>query len=130
MSVEKVLVSVIAALFQGLAASYVIFKQVPKVSKTKKIIFSFLVCIYAMIVGLFIPNQLRFIIFIIVISTLMYFVLNIKDVLVILYAFNTEIFVTISEIIISLMLVTFGINSKEIVDNTFYNLLANFRNIV
>lgn len=125
MSVEKVLVSVIAALFQGLAASYVIFKQVPKVSKTKKIIFSFLVCIYAMIVGLFIPNQLRFIIFIIVISTLMYFVLNIKDVLVILYAFNTEIFVTISEIIISLMLVTFGINSKEIVDNTFYNLLAN-----
>lgn len=125
MSVEKVLVSVIAALFQGLAAAYVIFKQVPKVSKTKKIIFSFLVCIYAMIVGLFIPNQLRFIIFIIVISTLMYFVLNIKDVLVILYAFNTEIFVTISEIIISLMLVTFGINSKEIVDNTFYNLLAN-----
>lgn len=125
MSVEKVLVSVIVALFQGLAAAYVIFKQVPKVSKTKKIIFSFLVCIYAMIVGLFIPNQLRFIIFIIVISTLMYFVLNIKDVLVILYAFNTEIFVTISEIIISLMLVTFGINSKEIVDNTFYNLLAN-----
>lgn len=125
MSVEKVLVSVIAALFQGLAASYVIFKQVPKVLKTKKIIFSFLVCIYAMIGFLFIPNQLRFIIFIIVISTLMYFVLNIKDVLVILYAFNTEIFVTISEIIISLMLVTFGINSKEIVDNTFYNLLAN-----
>ncbi len=125
MSVEKVLVSVVAALFQGLAASYVIFKQVPKVSKTRKIIFSFLVCIYAMIGFLFIPNQLRFIIFIIVISTLMYFVLNIKDVLVILYAFNTEIFVTISEIIISLMLVTFGINSKEIVDNTFYNLLAN-----
>lgn len=125
MSVEKVLVSVVAALFQGLAAAYVIFKQVPKVSKTKRIIFSFLVCIYAMIVGLFIPNQLRFIIFIIVISTLMYFVLNIKDVLVILYAFNTEIFVTVSEIIISLMLVAFGINSKKIVDNTFYNLIAN-----
>lgn len=125
MSVEKVLVSVIAALFQGLTASYVIFKQVPKVSKTKKIIFSFLVCIYAMIGFLFIPNQLRFIIFIIVISTLMYFVLNIKDVLVILYAFNTEIFVTISEILITLALVIFGVNSKEIVNNTFYNLLAN-----
>lgn len=125
MSVEKVLVSVVAALFQGLAASYVIFKQIPKVSKTKKIIFQFLVCIYAMIGFLFIPNQLRFIVFIIVISTLMYFVLNIKDVLVILYAFNTEIFVTISEILITLALVIFGVNSKEIVNNTFYNLLAN-----
>ncbi len=125
MSFERVIVSIIAALFQSLAATIIIFKQVPLKIFKKKLMFLIILSIYAVIGFLFVPNQLRFILFIIAVSFILYFCLGIKDKKVILFSFNTEIILAISEIIISLLLVLMGINSVEIVNNSYMNLLAN-----
>ncbi len=125
MSIEKIIVSVIAALFQSLAVTIIIFKQIKEKRINKKIIFFCLLFIYAIGGCLFVPNQLRFILFIIAISLILYFVLDIRDRKIMLYAFNTEIFITLSEIIISLFLVLIGLDSKDIINNYFYNLIAN-----
>ena len=55
----------------------------------------------------------------------MKFLLKINDKKVILYSFNTEVLLSISEILISFFLVIFGINSVDIVNNYAYNLLVN-----
>ena len=125
MSVERLIVSVIAALFQSLAATIVIFKQIGNKRLKTKLIFLILLSIYAIFGFLFVTNQLRFILFIVVIALILYFYIGIKDKIVLLYAFNTQVVLVISEITSSLMLVLFGINSVDIVNNNFYNLLAN-----
>lgn len=125
MSVEKIIVSIIAALFQSLAATVILFKQMPNKNINKKIIFFILLFIYAVIGCIFVPNQFRFLLFIIVMSLILYFVINVRDRKIVLFAFNTEIFFTISEIIVSLILVLIGIDSQEIVNNYMYNLIAN-----
>lgn len=125
MNLEKLIVTIVASLAQSLAATVIIFKQVSQKAMLKKIIFFILLFLYAIFGCLFVPNQLRFLLFIIIISSILYLALNIKDRKVMLYAFNTEIFFVISEIIISLFLVLGGIDSKEIVNNYTYNLITN-----
>ena len=44
---------------------------------------------------------------------------------IVIYSFNTIILLSLSEIIVSILLVIIGINSKDIVNNQYYNLLAN-----
>lgn len=125
MSVEKVLVSVIAALFQGLAATIIMFKQVEVRNKISKFIFFSLIWVYCMLCFYVISNQYRFLVFLLVSSLVLRFILNIRDKKVILYSFNTEVLLSISEILISFFLVMFGINSVDIVNNYVYNLLVN-----
>ncbi len=125
MSFERVIVSIIAALFQSLAATIIIFKQVPLKIFKKKLMFLIILSIYAVIGFLFVPNQLRFILFIIAVSFILYFCLGIKDKKVILFSFNTEVLLAFSEIFITLLLVLFGFNSVDIVNNSKYNLLTN-----
>ena len=49
-----------------------------------------------------VPNQYRFLIFLVVSSLIMKFLLKINDKKVILYSFNTEVLLSISEIYIKI----------------------------
>ena len=117
MSVEKVLVSVIAALFQGLAATIIISKQTMLKNKNRVLKLFLSLWLYC--------NSLRFISFITIVSLVLYFLLKIQKSEVLIFSFNTELIVCFSEILISLLLVFCGLESKDIVSNPFYNLLAN-----
>lgn len=125
MSVEKVLVSVIAALFQGLAATIILFKQINDKNKTRRLEFFILMCIYFVLVYFLVPNQLRFILFIIIISIIIYFIFKVNDKKIILYSFNIEIISSLSEVLVTLLLIIIGVKSSDIVNNNMYNLLAN-----
>lgn len=125
MSVEKVLVSVIAALFQSIVALIILFNQISERTTKEKAKFLLLMYVYCIVAFLFIPNQLRFISFVIATSIIIYLTLNINDRKLVLYSFNIEIISSISELIFTLILVLFGVKSTEIVNNNFYNLLAN-----
>lgn len=125
MSVEKVLVSVIAALFQSIVALIILFNQISERTTKEKAKFLLLMYVYCIVAFLFIPNQLRFISFVIATSIIIYLTLNINDRKLVLYSFNIEIISSISELIVILILVLFGVKSTEIVNNNFYNLLAN-----
>lgn len=125
MSVERLIVSVIAALFQSLAVSTIVFKQLKNYNKTNHIFFFLIVLLYCFVSFYVIPNQFRFILFVTVIALAMFFILKIRDKKVILYSFNTEIIMSVSEIIISILMVIFGIQSTEVVNNFYVNLFAN-----
>lgn len=125
MSVEKVLVSVIDALFQGLAATIIISKQTMLKNKNRVLKLFLSLWLYCIFAYLFIPNSLRFISFITIVSLVLYFLLKIQKSEVLIFSFNTELIVCFSEILISLLLVFCGLESKDIVSNPFYNLLAN-----
>lgn len=125
MSIEKVLVSVVAGLFQMIAVCFVVFSQIPKQTKKRKLSFAIFMWLYCTTVFLFVSNHVRFITGIAAMSIFMYFVLGIKDRTVILYSFNTEIILGVCEIIVSLVLVLIGIKSTDIVNNLKYNLIAN-----
>ena len=88
MSLEKLIISILIAIFQSFAATETIFKQLPNnKSKKNKIIFNLIICIYCMISFFFVPNQLRFILCILIITAILYFVVEIRDKVVILYSF-------------------------------------------
>jgi len=125
MSMDKVLVSLIVALFQSLAVTIIIFNQLEEKNFKKKIIIFILLYIYAVIGFLFIPNQLRFLIFVTLIALFIYLVLNLKNKKVIVYAFNTEILLSLSEVIVTSFLLLLGIDSVDIVNNYVYNLVTN-----
>lgn len=125
MSVERILTSLIIGIFQTFAVVFIISRQLGKIDFTKKIIFFVIMCVYAIVSFFFISNQYRFLIFLIVSTLTMKYLLNINDRKVILYSFNTEVLLSISEILISFFLVMFGINSVDIVNNYAYNLLVN-----
>ena len=125
MSVEKILVSVVAGLFQMIAVCFIVFSQIPKQTKKRKLSFAIFMWLYCTTVFLFVSNHVRFITGIAAMSIFMYFVLGIKDRTVILYSFNTEIILGVCEIIVSLVLVLIGIKSTDIVNNLKYNLIAN-----
>lgn len=125
MSLEKLIVTIIASFAQSLAATVIIFAQIRSKKQLNKIKFLMIMFLYCIVGFLFITNQLRFILCVIVISLILYFILKIKDKSVILYSFNTQIILVISEIFASLILVIFGIDSIKIVNNPYYNLIAN-----
>lgn len=125
MSVEKVLVSVIAALFQSVAVTTICLKQQNINIKSEIIKFFIPMFLYCMASFYFIPNQLRFVLFILAISLILFLILKIKDKIVLLYAFNTEVILALSEVIVTSILVLIGINSKDIVNDQSYNLIAN-----
>lgn len=125
MSLEKLIVTIIASFAQSLATTVIIFAQIRSKKQLNKIKFLMIMFLYCIVGFLFITNQLRFILCVIVISLILYFILKIKDKSVILYSFNTQIILVISEIFASLILVIFGIDSIKIVNNPYYNLIAN-----
>ena len=125
MSVERILVSIIATSFQSLATTIILFKQIKNINLKSKLIYFIFIWIYGLTCFYIVPNQYRFLVFLVVSSLIMKFLLKINDKKVILYSFNTEVLLSISEILISFFLVMFGINSVDIVNNYAYNLLVN-----
>ena len=81
--------------------------------------------IYCVLTFLFVPNYLRFVLFTIVIIFVLYFIFEIKDKIVVLYAFDSQIILAISEVVISLILLMFGANTLSISNNYFIELLLN-----
>lgn len=126
MSIGKFIVSIIIALFQGLATTTIIFSQLKHKTENKnKLIFFLLMSLFCIISFFFIPNQLRFILCIFTMFVILYFILGFKDKKALLYSFNTEMLLAASEIIISILLVLCGINSTTIVQSMIPNLVIN-----
>ena len=125
MSMESIIVGLIVGIFQGLAGSYAVLNQIKIENKINILKFIIIMCLYGIIGFFIIPNNIRFLVFLLVIFLCLYFVLGIKNKNVILYAFNTGLIFVISELIITVGLVIIEINSVDIVNNNFYNLIAN-----
>lgn len=125
MSMERIIVGLIVGIFQGLAGSYAVLNQIKIENKINILKFIIIMCLYGIIGFFIIPNNIRFLVFLLVIFLCLYFVLGIKNKNVILYAFNTGLIFVISELIITVGLVIIEINSVDIVNNNFYNLIAN-----
>lgn len=125
MSMEKLVFIVISSLVQSLSASIIIFKQVNGKDKKIKMTFFAIMSIYSIIVSFFAPNNIRFLLFVISILTVLYFIVGIKNRKIILYTFNTTIIFAVSEIFVSFLFVVLGFDSTLLVNNIFYNLIAN-----
>lgn len=125
MSIGKLVVGIIAALIQAIAGTVITFKQLKAYNKKEKLRFLIFLWIYCILGYFVVPNQLRFILYITVIALILKLFVKGMDKKAILYAFNTEIILAVSEIIITFLLVLIGINSKHIVENAIPNLVAN-----
>ena len=125
MSLEKVLVCLLDALFQAIAATMITIKQIGERPFKDKMKFFVSIYIYFVICYLFIPNQLRFVLYIFFASIVINTILKVNDSKLLLYSFNTQSIATISEIFICTILILCGVNSKDIVNNDAYNLVAN-----
>lgn len=125
MLVNKVVLSIIGGLFQGLAVGIIINSQIKQKYKFNKCKLFLLMVLYSILSLLIIPNQFRLIYFFSITALTLYFIFKIKDIKVILYSFNMEVIMSVSEIVIALLLVLIGIDSESIVNNNFYNLLTN-----
>lgn len=85
MSMENIIMCIISSFVQSIGLGFVIFKQIGKESTTNKIKFIFFMWLYGIASFLYIPNQLRFIMFIITIILILYFILKIKDKIIVMY---------------------------------------------
>lgn len=121
----KVLTISISALFQSMSSVYILYKQDNTLSKKNKILFFINVFLLNIINGLFIPNEFRFIFCTIMVSLIIYFILQMKGKYIISYSFIIILILSISEVITSLIMVILGINALDLVNNLFYNMLAN-----
>ena len=125
MSMEKVILGILTSFVQSYGIIAVIFSIIPAKTNLKKFIFFLFMFTYGIITFFFIPNQFRFIMFVTIISLLLRFIMNIKDSRCILFSFLFTMIFSFSEIFISLILILIGINSYAVVNNSFYNLIAN-----
>lgn len=121
----KLIIDITMTLFQTIGASLIIYRQVDNINKKDKLLFFIGMFLYTLFVSFFIPNQFRFLSFVLALLILMYTILRVRDKKIILYVFNIVALFAISEIFISLVMVILGINSKEIVNNPIYNMIAN-----
>ena len=124
----ELLLSVIMLAIQSYAATVISFKQLNNKkgnSFINKLAFFILLWIYCVFVFYLIPNHLRLILSIIVISILLHRVLKDSYIKLLICSFNTEMLLSISEIIVSVVLVLLGFNPKDIVTIPIYNLIAN-----
>lgn len=125
MNIEMILGNVFSSFAQSLAVSIILFKQINNVSKIDKTKFMIGMWVCCFVSSLVVPNQLRLVISILIVSLLLYIVLKINDKKVILYSFCSELILALSEIIISLFLVLFGVKSTDIVNNIYWNVFTN-----
>ena len=125
MSVERVIVSAIALFAQALAVTLIVFKQIKNCKKSQIIAFYLVVWLYCLVSCYLIPNQFRFLLFVTVIAIAMFLILKIRNKNVVLYSFNTEVIMAISEVVITSVLVLFGVDSTDIVNNPLWNLVTN-----
>ena len=125
MSVEKILVTLVASLSQALATTVIMTKL--KKDLCKKNLFMFFVAswVYFIVGLLYVPNEIRFFVFIVVMAILINYVLGLKNKKSIIYSIFCIIMFSISEIIISLILVLFNINFDNLQNSMIFNLVIN-----
>ena len=125
MIISKLTLALIASIFQAFSTC-VVLKKLLDYKSNKDIIKIFtLTYVYCVLACLYVPNPLRFGSAILFTSILLYFIVGFKNKSVLIYALNLELLILISEVLVTVSLVFFGINSKEIVVNPYYNLIAN-----
>lgn len=125
MSLERVISCVVGGIFQGICMGIISSILVPSNFKKRKVALFMLTCIYGIVSLMFVKNELRFFLTILFLFFIQYFILDSNNKNIMLYSFIIVILLSISEIIITCLLVILGINSKDIVNNYFYNLVAN-----
>ena len=125
MSIEKIVSCIVGGIFQGICMGLIVSALIPLNSKKRKVLLFLLTGIYGIVSLMFVKNELRFFTTILFLFLLQYFVLDSNNKNIMLYSVVIVILLSISEIIITCFLVIVGINSKDIVNNYFYNLLAN-----
>lgn len=125
MLVNKVVLSIIGGLFQGLAVGIIINSQIKQKYEFNKCKLFLLMILYSVLSLLIIPNQFRLVYFFSITALTLYFVFKIKDIKVVLYSFNMEVIMSVSEIVIALLLVLIGIDSESIINNNYYNIITN-----
>lgn len=125
MNIMRIFIGFLAAFVQSIAVTKVTLAQIDETKANKTFLFFVAIYVFCLISFFVLPNELRFISFILVITFSLYYILDIKNKIVLIYSFNTELCFTISEIFVSLFLVILGIESEYIVNNDYYNLLAN-----
>ena len=125
MNLEKILVTLVASLSQTLAVIIIITKLKNDLNKKNILLFFVISWIYYIIVSLFIPNEVRFFTFILVISILINYILGIRNKKSVIYSIFCIVLLSMSEIIISLLLVLFKIGFNNLENNLFLNLIIN-----
>ena len=125
MSVEKILVTLFASLSQSLATTIIMIKLKNDLNKKNLFMFFIASWVYFIIGFLFIPNKIRFLVFITIITLLINYILNIRNKKSVLYTIIITILLTISEMIITLLLVLLGFSSVDLVNNPFFNMITN-----
>lgn len=125
MSLEKIASCVVGGIFQGVCMGVIASALIPLNSRKRKVLLFLLTCIYGIVSLMFVKNELRFFTTIFFLFFVQYFVLDSNNKNIMLYSIIIVILLSISEIIITSSLVIIGINSKDIVNNYFYNLITN-----
>ncbi len=125
MSIEKIIISVLASIIQSLGLLLVVFNLIPNKNKNDKIKFFIIMFIYGILSFYLVPNQIRFVLFITVIALIMKLILKLDGAKIILCAFFSTMIFSFSEILVTLFLIALGINSSEIVNDILYNFIAN-----
>lgn len=125
MNLDKIIACVVGGIFQGIAVSIIAKKQMESINNKDNIKYALAMIIYGFFSLAFINNKVRLILFIIVSTICMQLIFKLKDRKSIIYSFNSEMLLSLSEIIITVLLVLIGINSSMLVNNYFYNLITN-----
>lgn len=120
----RILIGFIAAFFQSIAVSKVTMTQIQNPNRRKQKVFFIIMYLYCLSSFFIIPNQLRFILFIIVIALTLYYTERDKGSIILLYSFMTEIIMAISEIIITSIFVFLKVKPDLIVNDYFLNFIV------
>ena len=125
MNLEKILVTLVASLSQTLAVIIIITKLKNDLNKKNILLFFVTTWVYFIIVSLFITNEVRFFTFIFVISILINYILGIRNKKSVIYSIFCIVLLSMSEIIISLLLVLFNVGFNNLENKLFLNLIIN-----
>lgn len=125
MSVERVIVYIICSIFQGFAAMKILDVQINFKQVNTKFKLLILLSLLSFISLIFVPNEFRFVYFLLSTAIVLWVFTEIKDRKIILYSFNMMILISVSEIIVSFCLALFGMTSMDVVNKPPYILLIN-----
>ena len=123
---EKIICITLSSIMQGISSATIIKAHVEKMSRKQFIALSILIGIYSCISLLYITNQLRLLITLLVFVVTIMLVMKRKEKIVILYSINTVIILSIAELLATILLVALGFDSSKIVLDYKYNVLTNF----
>lgn len=122
------ILDIITILLQSIAGIYVLFKIIKiDIEKQKKDVFiSFLCFLILMLFSNFIiPNHLRFIFSILVLTALTFYISRSSMIDSLASGLVTVGIIAMVEVIFSILLIIFGISQKQLVEIQFWNFVAN-----